>query len=250
MWKLAGWTDRAAAGCEPTQVSILIVGHPRCGTAYSADFCGGLGLGIGHEEIGIDGISSWMFAVDDRRTPYGRGQFGRRRRAVRWRHMVHAVRDLRSAAESVVIENRHAKASLRFRSKHIQRLFGVDLNGAGTDLERAIWSIVYWSRIIRAQDPSHVFRIEDGACGFVEFLTKSGLAKTVDTIPEVPPSNVQKKYSNGFWGRAPSRPIYGNADWEGLESGTRELVEEYCSIYGYPSPLGVQSRHLVDRVDD
>ncbi|MFK4998907.1 hypothetical protein ACI2OX_21260 [Bacillus sp. N9] len=44
---------------------FLVLGHPRSGTGYMAYLLRQFGYGIGHERMGKDGISSWMFAVND-----------------------------------------------------------------------------------------------------------------------------------------------------------------------------------------
>src|SRR5689334_22854394 len=64
--------------------AIIITGHPRCGTASAHALCQKLGLDVGGEEVGADGISSWMMAVDDRYHPYGDDELGQSRRNLKW----------------------------------------------------------------------------------------------------------------------------------------------------------------------
>lgn len=222
-------------GASP--ISLLVVGHPRCGTNFGADVCTALGLDIGHERMGRDGICSWMFAVDDPRNPYATDRDGRSRIGLKWLKMIQVVRDIEAAVPSVVVDTRYAPNSFEFRQKHIEVAFGVDLASATTELERAIWSIVYWNRLISEQSPDHVMRIEDGSAGLVDFLVKSGLISQPDEIPRLPPSNVAKKYTNGLWGIRPEKPVFPLEDWQALPGPTKDMVSEYCERYGYESPI-------------
>src|SRR6185437_5691190 len=58
---------------------ILITGHPRSGTGSAAALCRQFGLDVRHEEVGEDGIASWMMAVDDWNIPYHDGELARSR---------------------------------------------------------------------------------------------------------------------------------------------------------------------------
>jgi hypothetical protein len=50
---------------------VLVTGCPRSGTRYITLVLRRLGLDVGHERIGRDGVSSWALAVDAERTPWG-----------------------------------------------------------------------------------------------------------------------------------------------------------------------------------
>ncbi len=97
--------------------------------------CGQLGLDVGHERLGADGISSWMFAVDAEDNPYAADPVARTRRALAWKHLVMPVRDLASAAGSVMRDSEHAPPSYAFRREHILRHTGLDLDRLATPLE-------------------------------------------------------------------------------------------------------------------
>lgn len=158
-------------------------------------------------------------------------------RGLRWEYMIHVVRDLAASVPSVAVENHHARKSFAYRRKHILAACGVDLAAAGSRLEQAIWSIVYWNKVIRSQGPEHVFRVEDGIGDLEAFLVGAGLIAPVRQLPELPPSNVAKRYTNGLWGRRPPRPVFGPDDWATLTPECRSLVTEFCESYGYASPL-------------
>jgi hypothetical protein len=50
---------------------LLVTGCARSGTQFSAVLFDQLGLGIGHEKMGRDGIASWCMAVDAEWVPWG-----------------------------------------------------------------------------------------------------------------------------------------------------------------------------------
>lgn len=45
-------------------MKILIIAPPRSGTGYAAKCLQDIGLDVGHERLGANGISSWLWAVD------------------------------------------------------------------------------------------------------------------------------------------------------------------------------------------
>lgn len=87
---------------------ILIVGHPRGGTGYSASLCNQVGLDVGHESVGSDGISSWMFAVDGD-NPYYSDKNARSRLALSWKYLIMAVRDPVDAIGSIIRDSIYAR---------------------------------------------------------------------------------------------------------------------------------------------
>ena len=58
---------------KPVSKKVVVIGHPRCGSGFAAHVLSSVGLDVGHEVMGENGISSWMFAVDDERCPFGPG---------------------------------------------------------------------------------------------------------------------------------------------------------------------------------
>lgn len=45
-------------------MKILVIAPPRSGTGYAAKCLQDIGFDVGHEKLGKDGISSWLWAVD------------------------------------------------------------------------------------------------------------------------------------------------------------------------------------------
>jgi len=213
---------------------LLVVGHPRCGTGYTASLCRQLGLDVGHEKLGADGISSWMFAVDAEWNPYALDEVARTRRAFAWRYLIMPVRDLATAAGSVMRDSQHAPPSYAFRREHILRLLGLDLNDFDSPLEQALWSITSWARIVLAQQPDLCWRIEDQAELLRDFLLSRTLCMPEQqaTVLNTLPVNVNKPYQ----GVHHPKPDIIAADWTKLSPNTRQEVAWYCERFGYSLP--------------
>lgn len=214
---------------------LLVTGHPRCGTGYAASLCKQLGVDIGHEKLGQQGISSWMFAVDGEINPYALDEVSRTRRAFAWKYMIAPVRDLATAAGSVMRDSEHAPPSYNFRREHIRSKLGIDLDAFATPFERAIRSVVAWMRIILLQQPDLVFRIEDQHELVRQFLIESGLASSeaVSTVIDTSAVNADKPYRGIRYPRGTTT----QEDWDALSTETKQEVTWYCETFGYASPL-------------
>jgi hypothetical protein len=213
---------------------LLIVGHPRCGTGYAAGLCRQLGLDVGHEKLGKDGISSWMFAVEAEINPYALDDVARTRRAFAWEFLSMPVRDLATAVTSVMRDSQYAPPSYDFRQKHIFLHLGIDLNQLDSPLEKAIWSVTSWARIVLKQQPDICWRIEDQAELMREFLISSKLCSSSHkaTILNKSPVNVNKPYP----GQQYPKPIITPNDWVNLSQITRQEIVWYCERFGYSLP--------------
>jgi hypothetical protein len=218
---------------------LLMVGHPRCGTGYAAQVCRQLGLDVGHEKLGADGISSWMFAVEAEDNPYAQDEVARTRRALAWKHLVMPVRDLATAVGSVMRDSMHAPPSYQFRREHILRLSGLDLEQIATPLERAVHSVTTWTRIVLALEPALWFRIEDQHLRLRDFLVDARLcppecrAVEIDTAPV----NANKAYRGVHY----PKPEVDDADWQALPAAARAEVAWYCKTFSYADPCGAGS---------
>ncbi len=215
--------------------ALLVVGHPRCGTGYAANLCGQLGLDVGHERLGADGISSWMFAVDADENPYAADPVARTRRALAWKHLVMPVRDLASAAGSVMRDSEHAPPSYAFRREHILRHTGLDLDRLATPLERAVRSVTAWARIVMAQRPDCWFRIEEPPEPLRRFLVDAGLVprERHDVVLDMSPVNADKPYT----GVRHAKPDVEAAAWRALPADTQAEIDWYCRSFGYANPV-------------
>jgi GR25 family glycosyltransferase involved in LPS biosynthesis len=208
---------------------ILIVGHPRCGTGFAANVLRQCGLDIGHESNGADGIASWMFAVEDH-APYALAPLARNRAALVWKRTILPVRNLADAAPSVIRENTHARPSYQYRRKHILTHFGIDLNDCGSELERALTSILKWIELAERLKPDFTFRIEDQGSELALYLDQSGLAPGArDIALDLAPVNQDKAYRGTVYDKGE----VSAEDWDAIPVSLREQAREYCRRYGY-----------------
>jgi hypothetical protein len=215
--------------------SLLVAGHPRCGTGYAANLCRQMGLDVGHEKLGADGISSWMFAVEADENPYALDAVARSRRALSWKYLVMPVRDLATAAGSVMRDSTYAPPSYAFRREHILRLLGIDLDKFKTTLERAVRSVTSWCRIILEQNPDLWFRIEDQHERLRVFLIEKNLYIITerDRVIDTSPVNADKSYL----GIRYPKPAIHTTEWNDLPEETQLEISWYCGTFGYSSPL-------------
>lgn len=213
--------------------SLLFVGHPRCGTGYAANLCRQMGLDVGHERLGADGISSWMFAVEADENPYALDAVALSRRGLAWKYLVMPVRDLATAASSVIRDSTYAPPSYVFRRQHILRLLNLDLNGFKTPLERAVRSVTSWCRIILAQNPDFWFRIEDQHEQLRLFLLEKNLCMKRKRVLDTSPVNANKLYRGVRY----QKPTIHIAEWTNLPEETQVEVLWYCNTFGYKLPF-------------
>lgn len=215
------------------QRPIVITGHPRCGTTSAASLCQRLSLDVGDEYVGAHGISSWMMAVDDRHNPYAGDELGRSRRNLAWDWLFLVVRDIKSAVPSVIVENEHAADSYAFRRKHIRKQLGIDLDDAPDALGKAILSLSCWSRIVLAQSPHFVFRIEDQQNEFRDFLVAHGVAPSAAATLDVNENvNARKPYAGVTY----EKPHIAFDVWGRLGSDLKDHVTWYSQQFGYRDP--------------
>lgn len=148
---------------------IVGIGHPRCGTGFVASLLQQNGLDVRHEEIGADGIISWMQVAKRRAGPWGNtlAQYPAGTK------LFLAARSPLAALNSVATENQQTR-SIGFRSQLIWDRRGVDLfvwdnQTAGEGIYDyfgwAVMSMAYWydiclEEIDRHEIPGVVFRIE------------------------------------------------------------------------------------------
>ena len=194
-----------------------------------------MGLDVGDEYVGKDGISSWMMAVDDKFNPFSGDQLGRSRRNLRWDHLIMVVRDIKDAVPSVIVENRHAPNSFAFRQKWVKKIIGADLADCGDEITAAIGSIVSWSQIILDQKPVLQFRIEDQQHLFREYVASVASRLNHNINIEDVKVNAAKLYG----GVRPKKPAVDPTKWDALAPEVKRKVVWYSETFGYKSPVAL-----------
>ena len=208
---------------------LLIIGHPRCGSGYSAKLCQAAGLQVGHEKLLEDGICSWMFATEDD-CPWALNEGARSRRLKYFENVAMHVRNPRTAVASIMRDNEHSAASYEFRKKHIFSAFNVNLDEFADNFTRAVASYIYWNKLVLAQHPHIIFRVEDEGEKLVTFLQESGNINDVAGI-EYPRNdvNANKKYQ----GKTVAKPDVNLAAFSRLPEALLGALNLLCERFGY-----------------
>lgn len=242
--------DRVAADAERARVAanrvhmfhreILVTGHPRTGTGYAASLLQQLGFDVGHEKAGDDGLSSWMFAADAQDYPYAQDSVAASRQTLHWDLLLHVVRDPATAVASIMRDNLWAPPSYEFRRTHILSQTGLDLDLLADNFERAVLSLICWSRMILAMKPDFWFRLEDAHEALPRFLVLRGHIDAT-AVPKLDTKavNADKAYK----GERKPKPEIRDEDWSKLSSEAKAGLKWYCYRFGYPLPgtLGAQN---------
>jgi hypothetical protein len=206
---------------------ILCIGNPRSGSAFTADCLKQMGLGIEHESMGSDGVSSWMLAVNDK-YPYGDVSDLYR---YHFEKVIHYVRNPWDSIPSMIIENKYSpnNDSYKFRIKHINSIFGlklkdIDIETVTTfeDLEIAITTFIYWNKICENRKPDIIFKIEDLG-GLKEYIVSNII---IDTSPK----NAAKPYD----GKIYAKPIITKNMYKKVRPELLNELRNFCIKYNYP----------------
>jgi hypothetical protein len=210
---------------------LLAIGHPCCGASRMSKVLQSLGLDVGHDRIGERGISSWKFAVEEACAPLAGRDRSASRKATHFGAVVQFVRDPRQAIPSIIRENRHAEKSYAFRRKHILSSFGVDLDAAQSEVERALLSYVYWNKIIERQPVDLRIRVEEAEAATRAFLEERNWLRPEAGAGSPPPKdiNAPKLYK----GTLPERPDLSSEDWDSISDTAKSEANEMCRRYGY-----------------
>ena len=209
---------------------LLAVGHPGCGAAYLSQLLASCGLDVGHDSMGKDGICSWALAVADDENPFARDSLARSRQHKHFGHVIHFVRDPRTAIPDIVQEDRRSRNSFEFRRKHVLKTFGVDLAEAGSDLERAASSYVYWNKMIADGKPDFVVQIEAAVDSLPRFLRLQGI------VPQdSAPASASARYDAAalLQGGQCEGAGLTDADWRTVDETVMSQLNSLCLSFGY-----------------
>ena len=212
---------------------ILCIGHPRCGTGYTANFLNKLGLNVGHENMMSDGVSSWMLAANDENYPWGDIKNKDR---YYFANTIHVIRNPFEAIPAIILENRYTpdNKSYKFRKKHIENYFDIELlsfeDDFKTQLEMAVQTFIYWNKMVENQKPDFVFRIEYDHENLISYLTNTKLV-----VNSKMPDNVHEKINSNklYQGKKHEKPIVSTNDYLQLSPDLLNELILFCEKYGY-----------------
>jgi len=210
---------------------ILSIGHPGCGSGYTATQLQAAGLNVGHNKMEPDGISSWMFAVYDRRNPYALNDLAYSRFFTYFKTVIHHVRDPREAIYDIVQHNSKKPESLEFRRRHIRLQFNIDIHAYSNELECAVASLVLWDKIIELQEPDIVYRVESGASDLFDFLSINTAEGRIANPIGSPADKRMAQQADAI--AAPDYRSMLSSEIAEIEPHLLAQLNEHCLKYGY-----------------
>lgn len=210
---------------------LIIIGHPRTGTAYTGELLKSFGLDIGHEKMGKDGIVSWMFNVYDLHNPFYKNNYAKSRFFSTFDHVILCVRDPYTAIPSIIRENHDAYISLKFRQKHILKAFGIDIFAIHSPIEQAIAVYYYWSKIaLEKNNPEIITRIEKDDQKLFNYLESCGY-NIQYANEKLPPKNINADKT--WMGKVTPKPELTKNDWLGIAQSYKQMLNELCEVFNY-----------------
>lgn len=143
---------------------IYGLGHPRSGTAFTADLLQQSGFDVGHEYLKKDGIVSWEIASLRSDLPWGNGvtefEVGSK--------VFLVARSPLDALKSVVTECLQTR-SIGFRASVIYEKFNVEIFSQSNQrtsepqydyMTWSVLSLIYWYELCFNHNPEVVFRVD------------------------------------------------------------------------------------------
>jgi hypothetical protein len=154
---------------------VLIVGHPRSGTTYAGHcFRRTAGWKVGHETPQADGVSSWMWAVRSWYSPNGKPRGDTPLPPA----VLHILREPARCVSSV----RYVEGGSENWRRNFIKIPGTECGA----VERAVWSIYGWTRLIRENThPTHVAQTErvERAVAQITGFEELGVDQYLNTQP-------------------------------------------------------------------
>ncbi|WP_137124580.1 hypothetical protein [Roseomonas sp. HF4] len=153
---LAALVRRVAV--TPAQPFLVGLGHPRCGTSFTAHLLSRNGLAVGHERVRANGIVSWMLVVERLANPWGHaiGPLAPHRCFV-------VARSPLAAIPSIMGEDLEP-LSQGWRAEAIRQRTGVDIRDPAqvpqTPAGRAVASYAHWYAMVLARPAAAIFRVD------------------------------------------------------------------------------------------
>jgi len=198
---------------------ILVIGHPRTGTGYTAKLLQSWGLDVQHERMGKDGISHWGMAVGgDNPVIFSNFIDNITFNDIKWETIIYCVRDPKTSIPSIAYTENTNKESFEYRMK-----WGKFLN-RDNEIINSINSITSWDRLIHNNvKPDFIFRIEDESRKLFDYLKNKNIeVKWNDSVIGKPQNTRQHKR----WSTLVEENDY-------VAGRYKRKINEYCIKYGY-----------------
>ena len=217
---------------------FLCIGHPGCLTTSASDYLTQMGYNVGHENMGGDGISSWMLAVEDENYPWGNVH---KKHEYYFKNIIHVVRNPFDSIPSIILENKHTPnhKSYLFKKKHIKKILNIDLPNVDfntlsllEETELALKTFIYWNKVCELAKPNTILKIED-VSSLQKFNTRNVSLNTNK-------KNTNKKYD----GKVYEKPTISKDIYEKLDTALKQELQNFCKKYNYEYLLDGYNTHV------
>jgi|7_EtaG_2_1085326.scaffolds.fasta_scaffold67174_2 hypothetical protein len=200
----------------------LVLGHPRCGTGYSAELFKSYGLNIGHERMGSDGISCWQYVIKDDLPQFSKKDLNNKNRnQYNFDKIVHTIRDPFTALPSIYYTETPTGANPKHWSykfilqSHKWRKEKLELSDTNP-FEFVAQSFLKWNELIENDSADIILKIEspDKLISYLEDTLK------LKKIGEAKKFYNSRKYDNKF-------------QWRKISPTTISMLDKFCDKYNY-----------------
>lgn len=140
-----------------TERFLVGLGHPRCGTGFTAALLEQAGIEIGHERTRRNGIISWCAAAQTDKVPWG-DALG----PIKFDHDVFCIARSPLAALPSIVPEMHRPRSYRFIAKTINTLHTDTVMPEITadGLLKAALSYCHWFDLCLSHAPDIIYRVD------------------------------------------------------------------------------------------
>lgn len=218
-------------------LDFLILGHPRCGSRYVTEVFRRLGWAVGHENLGPNGICSWILATDDLTPPFEGSYVSERC----YRATLAYVRNPIHAIPSIMLENAgiaggHGTQSFAFRRFHIFRHLGIDIAARQDPVERAVESYLCWMKMVNMRKPMLYMRVEhliDDMARYSGMLASIGLELDESKLDfaRLVPQDVNSSIEMHGW----NKPQIELPRMREISNELRNGLNDFSDKHGYPA---------------
>jgi len=222
---LAPVTSRTNQGDTNQALQILVLAPPRSGTGYLSHLLTSLGYDVGHEVMGRNGTSNWLYVVDAPPPP-GFVNVPGARSQHHFDKVIHLVRNPYTAIPSIAYtstcfswETPRKQGNYEATQYLIQH---THLPVTQNHFEFAALVFLKWHAMIQAQSPDCVVHME------------TALADLTGKLPFTPPAAVDTEKVNA----RPHAP--GLAELRGLNAEIHQQLRDFCVTYGYDPEIPME----------
>lgn len=219
--------ERKASRMKP---AIVVTGCGRSGTLYMSKYFNAMGLGVQHEQHGVDGISSWYVGSPDRAN-ITKNYYSSKMRGIK---VIHLVREPMAVMSSMrrceALRNRAGLDIFRrmypnlvdMRQPDFLATWWVEWNKN----VRRVWDVDYTLRVENAPRPSIIKEI----CSLAEVPFTMDIVKGIQSIP-TNTHHIEEKYREELMSTSPQ--VLEDLTWIDLSLRQADQVAELACLFGY-----------------